>query len=49
MDQQLWHGRMGHSCQANLNKVKQSVTGIDFIDSGTKECVVCIQGKQTRN
>ena len=39
MDQQLWHRRMGHSCLANLNKVKQTVTGTNFIDSGNKESI----------
>lgn len=48
-NKQLWHRRLGHSCDANLIKVKSAVNGIEFSESdkGVK-CEVCIKGKQTR-
>lgn len=48
VDKQLWHRRMGHSCDTNLEKVKSAVTGIEYTNGSSEACVTCVQGKQTR-
>lgn len=48
IDKQLWHRRLGHSCDANLIKVKNAVIGIDFTNNNDEKCVICVKGKQTR-
>lgn len=48
VDQNLWHRRMGHPCDENLNKIKNAVNGVVFSDSASGKCVVCVQGKQSR-
>lgn len=43
----LWHRRLGHICDKNLDKVKDSF-GITIENKSKEPCVVCIKGKQTR-
>lgn len=45
----IWHRRMGHICDNNLMKVKNSSIGIDFKPQSDREvCKVCAIGKQSR-
>lgn len=44
----LWHRRMGHMCDENLNKVKNASVGIDFVSVKHDKCVTCIKGKHSR-
>lgn len=44
----LWHRRMGHICDENLNKVKNASLGIDFVSVKHDKCVTCIKGKHLR-
>ena len=48
LDKQLWHRRLGHLCNTNLDKVKSAATGIHFTAGSNEKCTVCIGGKQTR-
>lgn len=48
-DKNVWHCRLGHVSDANLDKVKSMVNGIDFKNGIKKKCVICVQGKQTRS
>lgn len=48
MDKQLWHRRMGHTCDANLAKLKSAADGIEYKNCDSEKCIVCIQGKHTR-
>lgn len=48
-DKNLWHRRMGHACDDNLNKMLKSVDGVDFPNGRIEKCEVCVQGKQTRS
>lgn len=45
VNRQLWHRRLGHSCETKMNKVKSAVSGVEF--TGTTK-VICIKGKQSR-
>lgn len=47
-DHELWHRRLGHICDANLDKVKNSSNGIKFGSKKDEQCIVCVKGKQTR-
>lgn len=44
----LWHRRMGHACETNLNRIKSSVEGFDLPNGVLDPCTICAQGKQTR-
>lgn len=48
----LWHRRLGHMCQGNLEKLVKGklVNGIENLDIGKIEfCQSCVQGKLTRS
>lgn len=45
----IWHRRMGHICQSNLKKVKNSTIGMECNEIKDKiNCKVCAIGKQSR-
>lgn len=48
VNRNLWHRRLAHSCDENLRKVRASVTGVEFSEKASDQCVVCAEGKQTR-
>lgn len=47
-DYELWHRRLGHICNENLKKIKNTCSGVDFSNISKEQCVVRIKGKQTR-
>lgn len=47
-NQNLWHRRLGHICDDNLTKVKNSTIGVEFSGKSSEKCVTCIEGKQSR-
>lgn len=47
-NRELWHRRLGHICDANLNNVKDAADGINFSSKKCEKCIVCVKGKQTR-
>lgn len=47
-DFEIWHRRLGHICNQNLQKVKEASFGVKFASENSEQCVTCIKGKQTR-
>lgn len=47
-DSSLWHRRLGHICNENLNKVQRASIGVKFTSNSNQKCIVCVQGKQSR-
>lgn len=47
-NENLWHRRMGHICNNNLQNVKKSCYGINCDVNSNEQYVTCVSGKQTR-
>lgn len=49
-NESLWHRRMGHLNKQDLAKLKNAVSGINFVSSTDNgPCINCLKGKQTRS
>lgn len=48
VDFNVWHRRMGHICDDNLIKVKNSTIGVNFVPDKTGFCKSYLEGKQSR-
>lgn len=48
-EKSMWHRRLGHTCDANLKKIRTAVIGVEFAEgSDGNKCEICVKGKLTR-
>jgi hypothetical protein len=45
---ELWHHRLGHLNEKDMNLLKGMVTGMNIAGRNDETCIPCIQGKQSR-
>lgn len=49
-EKETWHRRLGHINENSMNQMKKgSVSGVNYANTETKDCIPCAEGKQCRN